>query len=204
MQSLAWAVVTLLLGACSAVYSPAPFGQAPIAIDPADWDGQWLHPFGFVVIETADAERGILDVLYTEDTEARFFQVHLLKAGDWTFGSFREQNGEAAHSAPGKALGEQPAVAESAPDGGAPGRFLWFRVEHKDDYLILWMPDVERFRQRVVNGDLPGQVERSDQGIEGDVLLGPLTPEHYRMIAGGSPGPLLNREDPLPLIRIRR
>ena len=75
--------------------------------------------------------------------------------------------------------------------------YLWARIEHGDDAIIAWAPDSVVFARLVEAGLLPGAVE------EGNVVLGALKPEHYRIITTGSHGVVLDWEQPMVLYRER-
>jgi len=166
---------------CEAVYSKHPVGLEPVQISPEMADkleGIWAyHGPGAVTVRVADAENGILEIAWVEPgmdgLELRSAEVHLREANGWTFASV---------------------TGEDAPEDL---KHMWGRIEGKRDRMIIvWAPDVDKFKELVKEGELPGEV---DEG--GDVVLGELEDEHYDIITDED-SVVLDWEDPLVFIRV--
>lgn len=160
-----------LLTGCSAVYSTDPIGNEPVKLKPADWQGSWLHPEGTITIEILDAEKGLLRAAWIENMELKSFDVHLLSSNDWMFGSTKDKPNDP--------------------------HYIWGRVKHQDNQLIVWSPDVAKFKSLVKEGSLPGTL---DDG--GDVILGELTADQLSLITSEKNGVPFNWDEPLVLIRL--
>jgi len=168
----------ILLAACSSVYSTNPVGEKPVQLDSGQWDGNWLGADGVMTIRVKDAEQGILQVAWIEDMELLQYQVQLLESGDWVFFNLREEDDD---------------------DG-----YFWGRIKNDGDSIILWDPDIKKFRALVTKGVLPGEVKKTGKNMEffSDVILGELTPAHLQVITSGDQGVLFNWDEPLLLIKL--
>lgn len=170
----------LTLTGCQAVYAPAPVGDTPVRLEPTDWDGTWMTPDFAVQMVVTDAENGRMTLAWLEESDGAFKQKTIAlqirswlatdeDAAEWEFASF--------------------------PDENDPSRYLWGKVRRGDKQITFWGPHIERFRQAVKSGKLPGQV------IEKNVILGELTAEHMKLITSQNEGLYFNWEEPLVLFR---
>lgn len=167
-----------LLTACSSVYSINPVGEKPVHLELDEWNGNWLGANGVMTIRVKDAEHGILQVAWIEDMELLQYQVQLLESGDWVFFNLREEEDD---------------------DG-----YFWGRVKKDSNSIILWDPEISKFRTLVEAGTLPGEVKKSgkDNEYDSDVILGELTVEHLQIITSEKNGVLFDWDDPLVLIKL--
>lgn len=170
-------LLTLALAACDTVTSPAPLGEEVVRVNPAEWEGFWMHPDGPLSIKVIDAEQGLLRFDYEDEGKPVSLPVQLRQSNGWQFVNVT--------------------VGDFDPDLDAehPEHWLWARVLHKGDTLIAWGPQPSVFAGLVAEGVLPGAVD------EGSVVLGSLCPEHYRVITASSHGLVLDWENPLVLTR---
>lgn len=188
LHSLSLALLAIGLGACAAVYHPAPLGEAPAALDPADWDGLWTEPDVGFVIRTVDAEQGLLDVMVIDGESTRSSEVRIMRSGGWLFGSTRDYDPETQTADP-DAIPVRPALP-----------WVFFRVVNQGDTLVLWLPHAGRFQAAVERGLLPGRVEEGEYTNE--VLLERLSPDQQRVITESREGVLMDWENPIVLRRV--
>ena len=82
--------------------------------------------------------------------------------------------------------------------------YFWGRIKRDGNTILLWDPDVEKFRSLVREGVLPGEVKKSGDNKEkdSDVILGELSAEHIRVLTSGEHGVLFNWDKPLVLIKL--
>lgn len=97
------------LGGCTTVHVAQPLGDAPVILDPAEWNGTWCDASQLasvpgtnavsadgadcVVLTVVDAEAGILDVVETDDP-GEPIRAHLRRIGDdttWVYVSTEER-----------------------------------------------------------------------------------------------------------------
>jgi len=184
------ALVSILCAAgCSAVVVDSPIGEAPLRIEPEEWEGEWLAVAAdsddrvIGAIEVVDPAMGLIRATWIEDGEPRRTDIHLLQSGDWTFASV-------------------PYVADFGyPGSGATPQamaYLWGRFIKRDNHIFLWSPRVSRFRDLIEGRELPGQLREG----EGDAFLGTLAPEDYAFIVSDTSGSLFEWDAPAVLIRV--
>jgi hypothetical protein len=180
----------LLLSACSAVYSPVPMGEAPVAVEAEAWEGTWLFDGDAVEITAIDPQQGKLRIMTIDGDELESGVLHLRSSGDWTFASYLDEEDE------------DPDSVDKDVDGQP--RFLWGRIVIDNDRLIFWAPDVDKFRNLVEAGKLPGNLLGADGEKSGNVYLTELSPEHYALITSEDEGVLLEWDSPGVAIRVAR
>jgi len=148
-------------------------GVTPLSIESEAWQGTWLCKDGAITIEVINAEKGYLRVAWIEKMQLQSFNVHLLASGDWIFGSTKDE-------------AKEP-------------RFVWGRIKHEDNQLIVWPPSVAKFNTMVQDGILPGTVDG-----DGNVTLGELTTNHLSVIVSGAQGVLLDWDEPIVFLRVSK
>jgi hypothetical protein len=167
----------ILVGGCSAVYSPVPVGDKPTNIERAqtEWEGTWMHTDGAMTVKVMDGSNGVLKVGWIQDEQGDLkhetASVFLRDGGGWTFASIKPQ-GETNEN-----------------------RYTWARIEKKERLAILWGPDVKKFKTLVRDGMIPGKVDGSD------VVLGSLASNHLALITSETNGVLFNWDEPFVLIK---
>ena len=181
-------LVVLLFGAaCSAVVVDSPMGQTALAVDPAEWDGEWLGIAAdsdervIGTVEVVDAANGILQATWIEDGELQRTPIHLRQAGDWVFASV-------------------PYLDDFGSDGEIPQGvpYVWARIVKNENHIFIWYPNVSRFRERIAEGQLPGELRDG----KGDAFLGALDAEHYALVASESAASLFEWDAPGVLVRV--
>lgn len=179
------AVAALLpaLAACDVVVSTHPVGLEPVAVEAEEWEGTWVADDGAFTLRVPEkGAAGRVELGWIEEEGDRFVlktsQVYLRSAGEWMFGSVEN---------------------DEDPGSGRPEnvRYLWGRLEKDEGKILFWLPSVEKFRQLVEDGVLPGEVEEG-----GDVVLGQLAAEHLELITSGKKGVLFEWEAPMILRRL--
>lgn len=76
-------------------------------------------------------------------------------------------------------------------------RFLWGRISKDGNQIIIWSPSVSRIAAHVKDGSLPGSV---DDG--GNVTIGNLAAEHYKVIKSTDQDVLFDWENPTVFLRL--
>ena len=165
--------VALVAVSCNAVYTPHPMGEEPLLLEHDEWEGTWMTAEGSGVIKVLDVEGGLLRLAWVEDSDKglRFEKIDALlrSSGEFIFANVKDEE---------------------------TGLYTWVKVEKEGDQLVVWDPDLEKFRALVKEGKLPGKLD------DKDVLLDGLGPEHVQMITSSSEGVLFDWENPSVLIRI--
>jgi hypothetical protein len=180
------AIAALLLTACETVTSPVPVGETPAVIEATDWNGRWGNADGHLDLTVVDGSAGTVHVTYVEEGEVKELDLSVRESGGWLFVNVTEAD-----------FNDSQGLGESAADAAAAQpSYLWSRILLRDNLMIGWNPDPEIFVRLVEQQILPGTID------EGSVVLGPLTPEHYRIITSGSHGVVLDWESPMVLYRI--
>jgi len=170
------------LAACSVVYSVNPVGENPVQLDAQQWDGDWRGTEGVMKIKVKDAEAGILQVAWIEDMELQQFDVYLMESNGWQFFNVKDEEDE-----------------NDASDG-----YVWGRIRYHENTILLWDPDIRKFRSLVRDGTLPGEARKSgkDKQNESDVVLEKLTQAHLLLITSEEKGVLFDWDEPLVLLKI--
>jgi len=169
-------IALVLLAGCSAAYVTQPLGEAPLVLSAPEWDGTWLHREGAVTVKVMDSEKGRLQVGWVESREEglKYFQYDVLL---YQAGDWLFGN-----------------VRENGSQ-----RYVWARVKKEADQITLWTPETTQLEQLVRRGVLPGAIDE-----DGNVILAPLTAEQLRAITTGRHGEVLEREEPVVLLRVAR
>jgi len=165
--------VALSASACTSVTTEYPFGENAVEVDPEQWDGTWLSSDGQVFwLEVSDGTNGVLTGGGVENVEERrIFQeskIYVREVEGWVFASLPVTGGEPSN----------------------PTEYDWARIENDGELLVLWLPDVAKFRALVEKGVLPGHT----RGV--GVALGQLSSTHYSLIASEKEGVLFDWEYP--------
>lgn len=175
-RTLAAAAALPALAACDIVMSSHPVGIEPVTIAAEEWQGTWISDDGALTIRVPEGPPGRIQLAWIEGTdkpELKTSLVHIRAAGDWHFGSLEER--------------EEPEQI----------RYLWGRLVKDENTMLFWLPRVEKFRQLVEAGVLPGKVDE-----DGDVLLTELAPQELAIIASEDLGVLFEWENPTILRRL--
>jgi hypothetical protein len=124
----------------------------------------------------------MLHVAWVEDMELNEYDVFLLESGDWLFFNLTEEE----------------------EDGEAPPGYFWGRIKNDGNSIILWEPEINKFRALVREGILPGEAKKSGKNNEheSDVILGELTADHLQIIMSGEKGVLFDWDKPMFLIKL--
>ncbi len=161
-----------LVTAC--VYADSPVGLEPLALDPDEWGGSWIHGEGTAVSTVVDAAGGILELqgvgLADDEGPAT---VELRSVGGTILASV---------------LGEG-------------GYYLWALVVRRDAQIVLFLPDVEAFGDLVDARRLPGRTEDSPMGKS--VYLEGLEALHMEPIAADHESVQFEWREPTALIHRR-
>jgi hypothetical protein len=176
-RTVAVAALLPALAACDVVLSTHPVGLEPVAVEAEEWEGTWVADDGAFTLRVPEGAAGRVELGWIEEEGDRFVlktsRVHLRSAGEWMFGSLEND--------------EDPQNV----------RYLWGRLEKDEGKILFWLPGVEKFRQLVEEGLLPGEIVEG-----GDVVLGQLGAEHLKLITSGEKGVLFEWEAPMILRRL--
>jgi hypothetical protein len=165
-------MVTAFVG-CDSVTSSHPVGEKAALIDVADWEGQWCFPQqsdGALVIEVTNHQQARLKLTTVTDDG---------KAIPASTGFLRSVGADSFLS-----------ISTNGMD------YFWFRVENRQDSIVVWLPDASKFRQLVKAGALPG---RSTDGV---VKLQKLSSQHIALITSEEEGVLFDWKNPWVLHRV--
>ena len=164
-----------LATACNVVTSDEPLGTTPLTLDPAAWDGTWLHAEGSIALKVTDPEAGGLVMVSIDESndtlETSVSHLRLMHHDGWTFANLRP---------------------EEEPDTN-----YWFRVQTEGRQLIAWLPSPARFAEAIEAGHLPGEVDE-----HGNVHLPELTAEQLEVITDSTHGILVEWEQPIAFLRV--
>ena len=148
-------------------------GEEPLLLKHDEWEGTWMNAEGSGVIKVLDVEGGHLRLAWVEDSgkELRFEKIdaHLRSSGEFIFANVRDEDS---------------------------GLYTWVKVAKDGGQIVVWDPDVEKFRALVKDGKLPGKID------DKNVVLDELDPEHVQMITSSAEGVLFDWENPAVLIRV--
>lgn len=190
------------LEACDTVTSPVPLGEKPAVLEAEEWEGRWTNADGYLDLVVTDAANGLVRIAYEDvpEDECREMELQLRTSGEWTFFSVTEADFERSEGLASSPCA--PTRSATTTDVGPAGEsgsasYLWGRVRLSDNAIYAWGPDPGVFVRLVNQGHLPGTVD------EGNVVLGPLSTEHYEVIISGSQGVVLDWENPLVLYRVK-
>lgn len=163
-------MVVFLAGAslvcgCSSVTTPYPLGERGLQIVASEWDGTWLSADGEVMdFNVVDASKGLIEAHWLEKESGTLvhqrFLARLRESNGWVFGSIPEGDTD---------------------DAIEPSDYVWARVLKNGEQLMLWTPEVGKFKRLVQEGRLPGTAS-------GNVALGTLDSSHYQLITSESEG----------------
>jgi hypothetical protein len=178
--SATFLVATIALPACANVTTSHPLGETALPVIAEEWEGTWLSAQGDVaILKVVDESTGSCELYWLEDDtdppEVHRFPVYIRESRGWTFASAPEDPRETTSSV----------------------EYVWARIRKDGEIITLWTPRVERFKELVEEGSLPGQVNL------GDVHLGALESQHYELIVSEDKGLVLDWENPGVLRRIK-
>jgi hypothetical protein len=197
-------LAAMALGGCNAVLVKEPLGDVAVSLDPATWQGTWVTDEVVILTTILDGEKGVLQAAWVErgpeGKGANFETVTgmVRQTGDMFFLNIEKEPPEERGTAAATDAPPVAAAVAQAPVTGVPvsPEYGWGRIDNNGKRMILWMPDVEQFRQAVRDARLPGTVTGDD-----DVVLGPLDPAQFELINSPA-GKLLNWSEPLVFVRI--
>jgi hypothetical protein len=184
------ALIALVTGCESFPVSEEPLGEVA-ALKPEEWTGSWLNAqTGTLrIIWVIDADKGIIAVTYGQSCEppsadARgidLIQLRRLPEEKWYFPIFKRH-------------------AEGfLPDEAPPFSIIWLYYRRNPDVWLWYRAVQDRFKSLVNEGALPGRVEGGAENKT--VVLGHLSPEHYKLIVSGQ-RPLVKWEEPAIFVRL--
>jgi hypothetical protein len=169
MRSMLGVAVMVLTCGCSSVFTTQPIGETPwnIAANADAWEGTWNHAEGAIRVVVVDGSNGLIRIGWVEKSGKKLKcesgVVYLREAGEWAFANFQ-----------GDEWDEKD-------------RYLWGRIERKDRVALVWGPVVDKFRQLVAEGRLPGVTN----------VLSALSSNHLQLITSESEGFLFNWAEPM-------
>jgi len=151
-------------------------GEEAVLLNPEEWEGTWtsseMNNDSIFRIKVIDEKKGLLQFIGIEENEDKIelsvSKFYVRESGDWQFFTLDEE------------------------DKNKSKHYNWGRIEKDDKQLIIWLPDVSKFADLVGQKILPGNIDG-----KGNVILGKLAPEHYKLITSGEKGVLMDWDDPL-------
>ena len=202
-----WPLLALIpwLAACPIIYSEEPLGMEAAVLDPAKVNGTWLRDGGLAGVRVLDDRRDTLiwwtvrdfsierspecepppkiptscgSLFQQDDGGTCTVRRYVASEGrTFYFYSVREEKDSGAYETPGVALSDHRPVAVFYPV-----------AETKEAH--------KRLNELIGKGALPGHVDPN-----GHVVLGALSPDHYRLIVSPESG-LFDWTDPQPFIKL--
>ncbi len=173
-------VVALATVSCGEVTSPHPVGDTALRLDAKAWEGTWIADGEVLIVKVLDSVAGVLGVYAVEEKDGRQHlmdsRVYVRVSNDWVFASVENE------------------------DEAASGHmeYLWGRIAKREGLLLVWAPSVEKFRQLVESGALPGETS------VGKVNLGRLERQHMVIITSEEQGVLFDWDDPIIYTRVKQ
>lgn len=169
------AIGALLTGGCAGVYTLAPVGEKPAALDPAQWEGTWLNQKNEPVqVKVTDRAKGELLVTSIEhhngNTKTETLAVLVRQTGNRLFASVPET--------PTSRFG-----SDARDPNSKDVRHAWGLIKREDDLLIVWAPDPEKFKALIQAGKLKGR-----EITGGDFIVEPLSDANIRALTSGEWG----------------
>jgi|GEM_PF-2524337 len=166
-------LLSFLVG-CSFVKSPVPFGLEPVELSAEKFTGTWENEDGDdLEISVADSAKGLLELSYEEEdgpesSKHSSIKVHILAGRKWHYAS-----------------------VPAAEDGSDSEGFLFACIQNKKKRIIIWMPDLAKFRTLIEDGKIPGKI------VKKDVILEKVTPEIIDIIESEKQGILFDWREPM-------
>ena len=82
-------LLLLALSGCSPVFVSEPLGEEPYPLQPGEWEGEWLHEDGLLVVRVLDEREGTLLVSAVEErdgeVELETLTIVLRQSSGWVF-----------------------------------------------------------------------------------------------------------------------
>ena len=169
----------IFISGCNSVYISHPMGAVPLKISPENWNGTWINKDGCVVVKVIDSENGKLIVAIIEDKKddlkLKKYDVEIRGTNDFVFINIKTKNEK------GKIL------------------YIWGKIIKKDKEIVVFGPNVEKFRDLVEIGKMPGKI------INKDVYLDLLKDDHKKFIMSEEKTSLLfDLNNPSIFFRLKR
>lgn len=126
---------------CSDVVSKHIVGNEPSVLHPEEWDGIWISEENALISRVRDPEQGIIQIAWIDD-ENDGFQMHtltckILKGNEWQFWNVIATDNEPVDE-----------------------YYSWGRIEKDKMEIVLWIPDVEAFKEAVEKQKIQGEIEK--------------------------------------------
>jgi hypothetical protein len=169
----------LFAAGCAGVYAPKPVGEKPHALAKSDWEGTWIGDHdGVARVSVTDAANGWIKIVSIPDKvfeqsepKLEFVSVQITESGGWLFANVHDEDAKRE-------------------------RYSWGRIKLEGDQVIVWVPDLEKFRALVRDGKLKGRLEGDDVALE------PLTPADLKALSSGALGLPLAWDKPYVFRRV--
>ena len=175
---IAVVALAMALSACTPVLVREPIGETPYPVRSEEWEGEWIHEDGLMIIRVADEGQGTLLVAGVEEKEGALrletLKVTLRQSGEWVFASVRDETASAKED-----------------------EYVWARVRKDGSMIVVWLPDADKFKRLIEEGTLPGETG-------GSIILKDLKKEHYEIITSEAQGVLFEWDEPMILRRVSR
>jgi hypothetical protein len=174
MNFLASVVFGLFLSGCAVVQSDKAIGEKAVTVNADDWDGVWTFSGGAVNAAVVDKDKGLLEIAWVERKDGKFemetYRVGIMQQGD--------------------------AIIANLEDVKDKGRYLFSLIKKNPDEVVLWIPEMAKFKKLVQNNVLSGKILE-----ENKMLLENLSPSQMEMIATEKNGKLFIWDSPIVLKR---
>ena len=157
----------------SCVYTKFPIGIQNCKIVSQDWEGIWVNQEVALYIKVSDSKNGVLDVAWIELDNQHFkletMKVYLKKYKNWLFANVKDKEEK--------------------------GLYLWAKIDKKDNLILIWLPNLDKFKKLVKNKILPGSISKYD------VTLDKFTLKDYELLTSDNYGCLFEWQEPIILFK---
>ena len=168
----------IFITGCYAVYTTHPMGQDPIKISKEKWDGTWINNDGSIVVKVTDPEKGrlIAAVIESKDNDLKLekYDIELRGTNNFIF------------------------INIKAKDKYGKEFFVWGKIKKKEREIIMWGPDIDKFRKLVTTKKLPGEIK------DKNVYLNTLNNEHIKFITSEKNALLFDVNNPGIFFRLSK
>jgi hypothetical protein len=174
------ALLLLLVSGCSAVFVAKPVGEKPHVLQPQKWEGVWLtSDQAPITVLVTNADKGELQIGAVEAKE----------------GALKLTTETLLVRSVGNSL-----IVNHADTHDGRTLYSWslVRINNEDDMLV-WAPNVDKFRTLVRSGKLKGQARDNES-----VYLEELPDEMLAAIGNDTAEGLFAWQNPITLRRVKR
>jgi hypothetical protein len=179
LRAIPFGLLLLVFSSCNAVYVGQPVGERVHALKPEEWNGTWQgDDHSTVTLLVTHPEKGELQVGWIETEQNALVlkteSFWVRESGSWLFLNHR-----------------------STHEGKE--RYSWTLMKRKDEVVVAWSPELEKFRALVRSGKIEGVA-----ADHGDVYLESLSAGTLASILSGDLHLAIEWESPALIRRVKK